>query len=97
MRAYYSEYVQHCMRFYSRYPNPQFRTRVDMLNWFACKESLEEFSEWEQKVLERVYKEKGTIPDNVYNTARDCGIDHDIIWKLISSLEQKVATRRQLI
>ena len=26
MRTFYSEYVQHCMRFYARHANPKFRS-----------------------------------------------------------------------
>ena len=29
MRTFYSEYVQHCMRFYARHANPKFRSDAD--------------------------------------------------------------------
>ena len=32
MRTFYSEYVQHCMRFYARHANPKFRSDADKKN-----------------------------------------------------------------
>lgn len=43
MRTFYSEYVQHCMRFYARHANPKFRSDADKKNWFACDSALKGF------------------------------------------------------
>ena len=45
MRTFYSEYVQHCMRFYARHTNPKFRSDADKKNWFACDSALKGFTE----------------------------------------------------
>lgn len=97
MRTFYSEYVQHCMRFYSRHSNPKFRSEADKQNWHACDNALKGFTDKERDILMTVYREGDTIPDNVYKLSVDRNIKQDTIWKLINELERKVAKRRNLI
>lgn len=97
MRTFYSEYVQHCMRFYARYPQPRFRTNADKLNWNACHDALKGFKPSEVDILTTVYRGGDTIPDNIYKVSVDRGIKQDIVWKLVNRLERKIAKRRNLI
>jgi len=97
MRTFYSEYVQHCMRFYARHPRPKFRSDADKQNWNACDNALKGFTDKERDILMAVYREGDTIPDNVYKLSVDRNIKQDTIWKLINELERKVAKRRNLI
>lgn len=97
MRTFYSEYVQHCMRFYARHPRPKFRSDADKQNWNACDGAMKGFTDKEQDILMTVYREGDTIPDNVYKVSVDRNIKQDTIWKLINELERKVAKRRKLI
>jgi len=97
MKTFYSEYVQHCMRFYARHPRPKFRSDADKQNWNACDNALKGFTDKERDILMAVYREGDTIPDNVYKLSVDRNIKQDTIWKLINELERKVAKRRNLI
>lgn len=97
MRTFYSEYVQHCMRFYARHPRPKFRSDADKQNWNACDSAMKGFTDKEQDILMTVYRECDTIPDNVYEVSVDRNIKQDTIWKLINELERKVAKRRKLV
>lgn len=98
MRTFYSEYVNHCLRFYSRYPKPNhFRSEADKKNWQACDNALKGFSDADRDMLITIYREGDTIPDNVYQMAKKLNIEQDNIWKLITELERKVAKRRGLI
>lgn len=97
MKTFYSEYVQHCMRFYARHPHPTFRSEADKLNWKACESAVKTFNRGEKDIIMTVYREGDTIPDNVYTVSIDLGIKQDIIWKLINELERKVAKRRGLL
>lgn len=97
MRTFYSEYVQHCMRFYARHPRVKFRSDADKQNWNACDNALKGFTDKERDILMAVYREGDTIPDNVYKLSVDRNIKQDTIWKLINELELKVAKRRNLI
>lgn len=97
MRTFYSEYVQHYMRFYARHPRPKFRSDADKQNWNACDSAMKGFTDKEQDILMTVYREGDTILDNVYKVSVDRNIKQDTIWKLINELERKVAKRRNLI
>lgn len=98
MRTFYSEYVTHCLRFYSRYPKPNhFRTEADKKNWQASDNALKGFSDSDREMLIAIYREGDTIPDNVYQMAKKLNVKQDNIWKLITELERKVAKRRGLL
>ena len=97
MKTFYSDYVQHCMRFYARHPHPKYRSDADKQNWNACDNAVKGFTDKEQDILMTVYREGDTIPDNVYKVSVELDIKQDIIWKLINELERKVAKRRGLI
>lgn len=97
MRTFYSEYVQHCMRFYARHSNPKFKSDADKQNWKACDSALNGFSDNERDILLTIYREGDTIPDNIYKMCAERNIKQDIVWKLVNELELKVAKRRNLI
>lgn len=97
MRTFYSEYVQHCMKFYARHPSPKFRSDADKQNWKACESALGGFTDTEKELLVAVYIENDTIPDNVYKVSTENNVKQDTLWKLINELERRVAKRRNLI
>lgn len=97
MKAFYSEYVNHCLRFYARHSRPIFHSEADKKNWNACESALKSFSDSDRDILLTIYIEGDTIPDNVYQMAKNKGIKQDTIWKLIDELERKVAKRRALL
>ena len=97
MRTFYSEYVNHCLRFYARHPIPLFHSESDKKNWNACERALKGFTDKDRDILLAVYREGDTIPDNVYQLSVKMNISQDIIWKLINELERKIAKRRNLI
>ena len=61
MRTFYSEYVQHCMRFYARHPRPKFRSDADKQNWNACDSAMKGFTDKEQDILMTVYREGAIV------------------------------------
>lgn len=96
-RAFYSEYVNHCLRFYVRHPNPKFHSAADKNNWNACEAAFKGFTDNEKEILFYIYREGDTIPDNVYQIAKAKGLKQDGVWKLVNELERKVAKRRGLL
>lgn len=96
-RTFYSEYTNHCLRFYARHPKPTFHSDADKKNWLACDSALKSFEESDREMLLTIYREGDTIPDNVYQMAKSKGIKQDSIRKLIGELERKVAKRRGLL
>lgn len=96
-RTYYSEYVNHCLRFYTRHGRPKFHSETDKHNWAACDNALKSFSDNDRAMLLYIYREGDTVPDNIYQLAKTKGISQDSIWKLVNELERKVAKRRGLL
>lgn len=97
MRSYYSEFVNHCLRFYSRHRDPKFHNDAEKRNWYACDNALKSFTDSEREILIAIYAEGDTISDNVYQIAKKTDMKQDTIWKLINDLERKVAKRRGLM
>lgn len=97
MRVYYSEFVNHCLRFYVRYPSPRFRTDAEKKNWLACDLALKSFSDADMELLTSIYRDGDTMSDSVFQMAKRNSISQDAIWKLIGELERKVAKRRGLL
>ena len=97
-KPFYSDYVRHAMRFYSRNVTiSYFKSEVDKLNWLACQKAINVFSERDKEILISVYQGFDTLPDNVYEVAKKYDIDQTEIWDMIKDLERKIAKRRKLI
>ena len=97
-RPFYSEYVRHCLRFYTRnLVQPDFRTEADESNWVACDFVLNGFDDKERNIIIAVYSAYDTLADNVYETAKTYNIDQSVIWDLLKLVERKIAVRRGLL
>lgn len=97
MRTFYSDYIQHCLRFYVRHPRPSFKSSADKANWLACDDTLKRLSEDERELISLVYRERDSITDCVYEASVKHNISQDKVWNLISDVERKIAKRRGLI
>ena len=103
MRTYYSEFVGHCARYYSRSvinapsAQPKFKTEAEKRNWLACDLALKGVPEQERDMILTVYSEGDTLPDNIFQLAKKLGINQNKIWEVITAFERKVAKRRGLL
>jgi|SRR3712207_1062439 len=96
-RPHYSEYVGHCLRFYTRHKEPRFSSNVDRLNWEACRDALNTFCDSDRTLLHEVYSERDTMSDNVYQICKRENLCQDTLWKMVNDLEREVARVRGLI
>lgn len=102
-RPYYSEYVRHALRFYTRsvinssQERPFFKTDVDKKNWQSCYNALKDYSDRDKSILIEVYAGCDTLPDEVYQTAKRYDINQNVIWDMMKDFERKVAKKRGLI
>ena len=97
-KPYYSDYIRHAMRFYSRYlQKSKFDNNVDKSNWQACHTALKTYSDRDKDILVYVYGEFDTIGDNVYAMANKYHIHQNLIWVMMKEFEHKVAVERGLI
>ena len=97
-RPFYSEYVRHALRFYTRnLSQSRFKSEVDKNNWFACANILKGYSDRERDILVAVYSGYDTLADNVYETAKKLNINQAIIWDMMKEVERKIARKRGLL
>ena len=97
-KPFYSDYVRHMMRFYSRNINqPCFKTDVDKQNWVSCDRVIKDYSVRDKDILTSAYGGFDTLPDNVYEIAKRYHINQSIIWDMMKEFERKVAKQRKLI
>lgn len=98
MSSYYSPFVNHCIRFYAKYPTARrFRSEADKLNWKAVSSSLMGFSDNEINALLAVYGSNGNLQANVGKMADTIGVKRQSFWKIVCDFERKVAHARGLI
>lgn len=103
MRAYYSEYVRHCLRYYvttlddGRGGHPQFKSDVDKNNWAACHMVVRNFDDKTIDIVREIYSPGDTIPDKIYHLAKELKVSQDSIWNIINTLERNVAKKRGLL
>lgn len=96
-KAFYSDFANHCLRFYTRHKDPEFRTEADKRNWEVCEEVLSKYQDREREILTFVYFEGDTIADNVYKISLAKGVTQDTVWKLVNGVEREIALQRGLI
>lgn len=97
-RPFYSEYVRHALRFYTRnLQTPHFKSDADKNNWYACASVIKGCSDRDRDILVAVYSGFDTLSDNVYETAKKYCINQSIIWDLMKDVERKIAKRRGLM
>ena len=94
-KSYLSDYIQHCMSFYIRYPDPIFNTKVDELNWNACNNALSKLSDRKRDLVFELYKD--TSRENVIRLAAENNMSESDMWKLFTTVEKLVAKERGLI
>ena len=97
-KPFYSDYVRHAMRFYSRNQHmAHFKSEADGMNWVACSTAIQVYSDRDKDILVSVYGGYDTLPDNVYEMAKKYHINQNIIWDMMKEFERRVARKRKLI
>lgn len=98
-KSYYTEYVRHALRFYTRNLSqpPFFKSDADKDNWHACANVFKGYSDIIRETLVTVYSGHDTIAENVFEAARKHNVNQSIVWDLMKEVEHKIAKRRGLI
>ena len=96
-KPFYSDYVRHAMRFYSRNLKlTRFKNDIDKENWLACHNTIRNYPDRDKNILVYVYGSYDTLSDNVYEMSKKYSINQSIIWDLMKEVELKIATERGL-
>jgi hypothetical protein len=98
-KPYYSEYVKHALRFYSRNctEKPVFKSDADKSNWLSCDSVFKCCSPRTKEILLSVYSGYDTLPDEVYNASKKYKVDQNLIWDAMKDLEKRIARKRGLL
>ena len=77
LRAYYSEFVRHCLRHYvktldeGKGGHPVFTSDAERANWAACYHVLKDYSEEDMDIISQIYRPGDTIADKIYLLERN--------------------------
>lgn len=101
MKQHYTEFVRHCLRFYVSTLDvgscPKFNSEVEKNNWVACHQAVKNIDSPTMEIIEEIYRPGDTVPDKVYQLARERRIQQGSIWNIITTLERNVAKKRGLL
>lgn len=96
-KSYYTDYVRHCLRYYTRNDFEPNASKAEKINWICCDDVFKELGPKEREILKHIYREKDTMADNVFNICKTLGLEQNQIWASIRDLERLVAESRTLI
>ena len=99
-RCYYSDYVNHAIRFYLSTPESlqtAGKRTADVKNWMAVQAVWHGLSEDNKKVLTDIYNRHHWITEAVRLYCKESGADMKKIWVLITKTSAAIAKKRGLI
>ena len=94
-RMYFSDFTDHCLKFYFRHSHPNFHSDVDRLDWQAAESTISKVSDRDRRVLEAVYTGKERfISENIKVVSRELGLSENVIYDLLDGVRKKLAIAR---
>lgn len=97
-KPFYTDYVRHALRFYSRNLHiSNFKKGVDKENWLACSDVIRSYSDRDKDILVYVYGSYDTLADNVYEMSKKHRIHQNVIWDMMKEFEREIAEKRGLL
>ena len=102
-RCYYSDYVNHAIRFYLSTPESlqtKGKKKADLLNWMAVQSVWYALSDDDKKVLTEIYKRHFRLSEAMRLYCLENHIsdkDEEGLWTLIAKTGAAIARRRGLI
>jgi hypothetical protein len=99
-KTYYSEYINHILRFYIRHQNDKnlrFKTYAEKDNFISAQKVVSKLSNDEQKYINDIYMQGDTLADNIYKTSEKMNIEQFKLWTIVSKVSNQIAKERNLI
>lgn len=100
-RCYYTEYVNHMLRFYLTCPDSlkidNVKRRADVENWIAVQSGLHCLSEENREKVLEIYRTNYNIPQAVADYCQKTGEDERRVWTLVTKASSLIARCRGLI
>ena len=99
-RCYYTDYVNHMIRFYLTTPETlqmAGKRKADIENWIAVQDVWHKLGAEEKQILEDIYKAHYKVSEGVRMYCEKTGADPYKIWVLITKTSSAIAKRRLLV
>ena len=99
-RCYYTEYVNHMIRFYITCPDSvrtDGKRQSDIANWVAVQSALRSIPESDKEKVMTIYRTHYNLPKAVEMYCEKTGADAEGIWVLLTKVASLVARRRGLV
>ena len=99
-RCYYTDYVNHAVRFYLSTPETlhmEGKRKSDIENWLAVQDVWRKLGADEKELLEKLYKLNHRLSESVRIYCSETGADPRKIWVLITKTSAAIAKRRGLV
>lgn len=99
-RCYYTDYVNHAIRFYLTTPDTltvEGKRKADVANWIAVQAVFHCLSDENRKTIESVYRLHYRVPEGVRMHCEKTGADERKVWILLTKTSAAIAKRRGLV
>ena len=99
-RCYYTEYVNHMIRFYITCPDSLMtggKRGADIANWIAVQDVLHSMEEADRDKVLAVYRTHYNLPKAVDLYCQKTGEEKKTVWILLTRTASKIAHRRGLV
>ena len=99
-RCYYTEYVNHMIRFYLTCPetlNMDGKRAADISNWLAVQSVMHHLSDEDREKVIAVFKTDYRLPKAVETYCAENNADEYRVWKLLTKVLSRIAHERGLI
>ena len=100
-RCYYTDYVNHMVRFYLTCPDclkmDSVKRKVDIENWIAVQGVLHSLTEENRNRIIEIYRLSYNVPEAVMMYCKKTGADEIAVWKLMTKTSSLIAKSRGLV
>ena len=99
-RCYYSDYVNHMIRFYLSTPTTlqmDGKRKADVDNWLAVQDVWRKLSANDKIILEMTYSLHYRLPEGVKLYCEKTGTDPYDVWVLVTKTCAAIAKKRGLV
>ena len=99
-RCYYTDYVNHAIRFYLSTPESlrtEGKRKADIDNWIAVQAVFHGLTDEQKQVLTEVFKLHYRLPEGVRMYCEKTGTDENKLWIMITKVSSAIAKRRGLV
>lgn len=98
-RCYYTDYVNHMIRFYLTTPETlqmEGKRKADIDNWIAVQDVFRKLPDADKATLTDIYKTHYKVQEGVKLYCQKTGADPVKIWVLVTKTSATIARRRGL-